>query len=59
MAAEPSRQAVYNCPASRVEPLRRARTSAIRWQSSRLSLAIGARNFIARCAVISPVRTRC
>ncbi len=55
--AEAERQAWYNWPAWRVEHFRRAKTSPIRWQSWRLIRAIGAKNFMAICGAIAPVRT--
>jgi len=53
------RQAAYSCPASRVLHRPRAKTSAIRWQSSTLARATGTSTFIAMCAAIFPSRTHC
>jgi len=56
-AREPLRQAAYSWPASRTSDRRWAKMAAIRWQSSRLTRATGARNFMATCAGIRPSRT--
>jgi hypothetical protein len=56
-AREPLRQAAYRRPASRTSERRWAKVAAIRWQSSRLWRATGARNFMATCAGICPSRT--
>jgi len=58
-AGEPLRHAPYSWPAWRVSQWCSAKMAAIRWQSSRLWRATGARNFIATCARILPSRTCC
>ena len=59
MAGVASRQAAYNCPASRLLNRCLANTSAMRWQSSRQKRAIGTRNLMATWAEIAPLRTGC
>ena len=54
-----SRQAAYNCPASRLVNRCVANASAMRRQSSGRERATGTRNFIATCAAIAPLRTCC
>lgn len=56
---EPSRQAVYSCPASRVFQRCVANAAAMRRQSSTLTRATGSRYFIAICAAMVPSRTCC
>ena len=59
MAGVASRQAAYNCPASRLLNRCWANTSAMRWQSSRQKRAMGTRNFMATWAEMVPLRTCC
>ena len=55
----PPFHAAYSSPACRVLKRCRAKASAMRWQSVRLTSAIGARNFVATWAEILPSRTCC
>jgi len=59
IAGVASRQAAYNCPASRLLNRCLANPSAMRWQSSRQKRAIGTRNFMATWAEMAPQRTCC
>jgi len=59
MAGVASRQAAYNCPASRLLNRCLASASAMPWQSSGKERAMGTRNFMATWAEMVPLRTCC